>query len=104
MWDASGHDVTRDQVAPIAGVIPTIKVGPGGAPAKASPADDRSQGADPLARQGNDVRHPGLAGSRTTLDVRRSVVLVFGERDAELGPMLVGQGTAFGDPAVGSRL
>jgi thiol:disulfide interchange protein DsbG len=49
MWDASGHDVTRDQVAPIPGVIPTIKVGPGGAPAKASPADDRSQGTDPLS-------------------------------------------------------
>jgi thiol:disulfide interchange protein DsbG len=49
MWDASGHDVTRDQVAPIPGVIPTIKVGPSGAPAKASPADNQSQGADPLS-------------------------------------------------------
>lgn len=49
MWDARGHDVTRDQVAPIPGVIPTIRVGRNGASAKASPADDRSQGADPLS-------------------------------------------------------
>jgi thiol:disulfide interchange protein DsbG len=49
MWDASGHDVTRDQVAPIPGVIPTIKVGPGGTPAKASPVDDQSQSANPLS-------------------------------------------------------
>jgi len=49
MWDASGHDVTRDQVAPIPGVIPTIKVGPGGARAKASPAESRSQDPDPLS-------------------------------------------------------
>ena len=49
MWDASGHDVTRDQVAPIAGVIPTIKIGPDATPARASPADDRSASADPLS-------------------------------------------------------
>ena len=49
MWDASGHDVTRDQVAPIPGVIPTIKVGPDGASAKAPSAADESQGADPLS-------------------------------------------------------
>ena len=49
MWDASGHDATRAQVAPIPGVIPTIKVGPGGAPAKAAPADDQRQSADPLS-------------------------------------------------------
>lgn len=49
MWDASGHDVTRDQVAPIPGVIPTIKVGPEGARVTAAPAVDESQGADPLS-------------------------------------------------------
>jgi len=49
MWDASGHDVTRDQVAPIPGMIPTIKVGPSGAPAKPSPVDDQSEGGNPLS-------------------------------------------------------
>jgi hypothetical protein len=41
--------LTRDQVAPIPGVIPTIKVGPNGAPAKAAPAADESQGGNPLS-------------------------------------------------------
>ncbi len=49
MWDASGHDVTRDQVAPIPGVIPTIKIGPGGAPAKARPAVDEIEDVHPLS-------------------------------------------------------
>jgi hypothetical protein len=44
MWDSSGHDVTRDQVAPIPGVIPTVKIGAGGAQpstaAAAGPSDD----------------------------------------------------------------
>jgi hypothetical protein len=49
MWDASGHDVTRDQVAPIPGVIPTIKVGRDGARADASPTLDVSRDAPTLS-------------------------------------------------------
>jgi hypothetical protein len=45
MWDASGHDVTREQVAPIPGVIPTVRIGPDTGPAKAEPAVDE-EGAD----------------------------------------------------------
>ena len=33
MWDATGHDITRDQVAPIPGTIPTVKIGTDVAPA-----------------------------------------------------------------------
>jgi thiol:disulfide interchange protein DsbG len=34
MWDATGHNITRDQVAPIPGTIPTVRIGtdPGGVP------------------------------------------------------------------------
>jgi len=27
MWDATGHDITRDQVAPIPGTVPTVRIG-----------------------------------------------------------------------------
>jgi thiol:disulfide interchange protein DsbG len=47
MWDASGHDITRDQVTPIPGVIPTVRIGPGTGLAEAAPAVDH-EGADAL--------------------------------------------------------
>jgi thiol:disulfide interchange protein DsbG len=47
MWDARGHDVTRDQVAPIPGVIPTVKIGTGVRQLKATPAADQGDG-DPF--------------------------------------------------------
>jgi thiol:disulfide interchange protein DsbG len=42
MWDATGHNVTRDQIATIAGTVPTVEIatdggGAGGVPAQASP-------------------------------------------------------------------
>lgn len=47
MWDARGHDVTRDQVAPIPGVIPTVKIGPAaGSPNTPAAVDE---GVDPLS-------------------------------------------------------
>lgn len=36
MWDATGHNVTRDQVTPIEGTVATVEVGPG---AKGAPID-----------------------------------------------------------------
>lgn len=36
MWDAAGHNVTRDQVAPIGGTIPTITIGTPTLPVPAS--------------------------------------------------------------------
>jgi thiol:disulfide interchange protein DsbG len=62
MWDASGHDVTRDQVAPIPGVIPTIKVGRDGTRAEASPTVDESQDADALSLM-KETTYYGSIGS-----------------------------------------
>lgn len=49
MWDATGHDMTHDRVAPIPGGIPTVKIGPEGERAKATPEVDENQGGDPLS-------------------------------------------------------
>ena len=34
MWDETGHNITRDQVAPIPGTIPTVKIGTTAAPSQ----------------------------------------------------------------------
>lgn len=34
MWDETGHNITRDQVAPIPGTIPTVKIGMTAAPSQ----------------------------------------------------------------------
>ena len=34
MWDELGHNITRDQVAPIPGTIPTVKIGTNAAPSQ----------------------------------------------------------------------
>jgi thiol:disulfide interchange protein DsbG len=34
MWDETGHNITRDQVAPIPGTIPTVKIGTNAAPSQ----------------------------------------------------------------------
>jgi thiol:disulfide interchange protein DsbG len=34
MWDESGHNITRDQVAPIPGTIPTVRIGTTAAPSQ----------------------------------------------------------------------
>jgi thiol:disulfide interchange protein DsbG len=38
MWDDTGHNVTRDQVAPIPGTIPTVRIGMDTTPATPMPA------------------------------------------------------------------
>lgn len=38
MWDANGHDVTRDQVAPIPGTVPTVSIGDPGTMAQSAAA------------------------------------------------------------------
>jgi thiol:disulfide interchange protein DsbG len=49
MWDASGHDLTRDQVAPIPGVIPTVKINGGTGQPQPTKASAQRDDADPLA-------------------------------------------------------
>jgi len=41
MWEASGHNVTRDQVAPIDGAIPTVTIGDVAGPAAPGPHADK---------------------------------------------------------------
>jgi thiol:disulfide interchange protein DsbG len=59
MWDSNGHDITRDQVAPIPGVIPTVKIGPGGAQPKAAAAVDQSDNVDAL-KLGSDTTYAAI--------------------------------------------
>ena len=42
MWDAAGHNITRGQVAPIAGTIPTVTIGSPAATAPVPPAPDQA--------------------------------------------------------------
>ena len=44
MWDAAGHNITRGQVAPIEGTIPTVTIGSPAAPAPVPPAPDQAVG------------------------------------------------------------
>lgn len=47
MWESSGHNVTRDQVAPIDGAIPTVTIGDVAGPAGPSPHADAPAQVDP---------------------------------------------------------
>ncbi len=58
MWDYTGHNITRDQVAPIDGTIPTVTIGTvATAPRSAgsSPAADQAQSPGTLATVQNTV-------------------------------------------------
>ena len=58
MWDYTGHNITRDQVAPIDGTIPTVTIGTvATAPQSAgsSPAADQAQSPGTLATVQNTV-------------------------------------------------
>jgi len=50
MWDAEGRNVTREQVAPIAGTIPTIHWTPKATPASGSASPAVSDDVDPFGR------------------------------------------------------
>jgi thiol:disulfide interchange protein DsbG len=106
MWDAMGHNVTRDQVAPIPGGIPMVKIGPEDERAKATPEVDENQGADPLSLvQQTTYGHRRVAGRPTSLDVRRSILRLLGARDAAArAPCASGEGAALGHSAVGAGL
>ena len=42
MWDSAGRNITRGQVAPIEGTIPTVTIGSPAAPAPVPPASDQT--------------------------------------------------------------
>ncbi len=44
MWDASGRNITRGQVAPIEGTIPTVTIGSSAAPTPVPPVPDQAVG------------------------------------------------------------
>ena len=63
MWDYTGHNITRDQVTPIDGTIPTVSIGVTGSPLKpgSPPAAEPVQSPGTLATVQNTVF--GTAGS-----------------------------------------
>ena len=52
MWDYTGHNITRDQVAPIDGTIPTVTIG-------TVATAPQSAGSSPRSRPGTISRHIG---------------------------------------------
>ena len=64
MWDGTGHNITRDQVAPIDGAIPTVTIGDvPGATAAQTPQADTALRADVAAALGSIVA--GKFGTET---------------------------------------
>ena len=63
MWDATGHNVTRDQVAPIDGTIPTVTIGDVPAMGPQAPQADKGAQADLATTLGSVVA--GKFGTET---------------------------------------
>lgn len=75
MWDTHGHDVTRDLVAPIPGVIPTVKIGPAAGSPNTAPAVD--EGVDPVvARAEDDLRCRAAVKAEQGIDGQAGRLLV----------------------------
>lgn len=56
MWDYTGHNITRDQVTPIDGTIPTVTIAAGvGVPSKSVPPPPTEQASAPAPAPARDI-------------------------------------------------
>ncbi|MGI4806906.1 MAG: hypothetical protein ACRYF2_02225, partial [Janthinobacterium lividum] len=69
MWEASGHNITRDQVAPIDGAIPTVTIGDVAGPAALGPHADMPAQVDPTSALASIVSGKFGTESAPTLTV-----------------------------------